>query len=88
MEALGTVVSVLGLGATCIAAYISVASLRPRRRLANIYQELAPAIRWRRRPVQRASQDRRKVRAKHFPLLSNGLLVHHERRSRPDRRSR
>jgi hypothetical protein len=88
METVATILSLLAVGALCITIYVVIASLRPRARLVNFYLERMPSNLFGRRPTLRSLRDRRQVQTSQFPVLSEGLVVYHERRSRGERRGR
>jgi hypothetical protein len=90
MGAFTVILSVLALGAISISVYVVVLKLQPPSGLSSLSFSCRDLkLMWcDRRRVVRSRRDRRQRQTTEFPLLSDGVLVYHDRRRRPDRRRR
>lgn len=89
MDALLTVIGILGLGALLIAVWVFASAAKRyvtgedvRAEMEALQSDLSPYRQW----VDREPKDRRKTPANVFPITVNGVTIREDRRRNPDRR--
>ena len=86
MDIVLKILSVLGLGAIIISAYVFTVSARNYVSADHKHQRAKPSTRTASQMVPRSTTDRRSGNPVSFPLKANGMLILEDRRTQPVRR--
>jgi hypothetical protein len=89
VDALLTVIGILGLGALLIAVWVFASAAKryvsgenARAEIEALQSDLSPYRPW----VERDTSDRRKTPTNVFPIMVNGMMIEADRRKSPERR--